>query len=129
MVDAKNLMVDDAFDQIEDAPPDNQHSDMAAPRRGQLPILPCDERDEHANHNNHPRQDVEKAVRNCVLLETRHGVHREIPLVGEQMVPLQNLMQDNSVHEAAESHAQQQTWSLRRFWSRWIRAGLVRGDR
>ena len=47
--------------------------------------------------------------------ESRHRVHGEIPLAGEQVVPLQDLMQDDSVHEAAESHPQQQARSSRRF--------------
>ena len=62
---------------------------------------------------------MKEPVGQCVRLQPGDRVGRVVAGVGEHVVPLQDLMKDNSVHEAAESHAQQQTWSLRMFWSRW----------
>jgi hypothetical protein len=105
VVDAEQVVVDDALDQVEPAPPGEEEPAEATPPAdpsgaGQEPDPEDDEQ---------PGDDVEQPVPERVLLERPDrgvGERGVAVLGGEQVVPLQDLVQDDAVEEAAETDAE-----------------------
>jgi len=117
VVDREDVVVDDALDEVEQAPA-HQHP---SPQRARCPHPAARARDpgvEHAEAREHrePRDGVEQAVPQRVHLQAVDGGRRELPDrdVGgggarEHVVPLEDLVQQDAVDEAAHADAQQQT--------------------
>jgi hypothetical protein len=107
VMNAKKLVVDDALDQVEDAPPGKHPADQF-PTRGlprfspRLPKEPKTESDED------PRSGVEEPVREHVPLQRCRG-----PAVGagEHVVPLSDLVEHDAVDEPAEPKTEDDAWS------------------
>ena len=73
MVDAENLVVDQALDEVEEAPAEEEAAEVEAPGRGQLAALPGTDREESAGHHRDPGAEVEEAVGEGVVLEAADG--------------------------------------------------------
>src|SRR5215217_574788 len=73
VVDAEQLVIDDALDDVEDTPTGEQHAEMNAPRRRQLAALPGTDYQQHRRDDQEPSREVEEAVGERVVLQAGHG--------------------------------------------------------
>ena len=105
-MDAEELVVDQTLDEIEGAPARQQHPDMNAPRRRQLPSLPGPYRQQHATDDEEPCRQVEEPVGEGVRLETGDCTARMVPRVREQVMPLQDLVENDAVDEPTKAQPQ-----------------------
>ena len=101
VMDAEQLVIDDAFEDVERAPADENEPVKHAPRRHAV----TDQRETREDHDQH--RGVEEAVRERVHLEAVLG--RDRPTLGarEHVVPLENLMEEDPIDEPAEANAEQ----------------------
>jgi hypothetical protein len=103
VMDAEELVVDQTLDEIEGAPPRQQHSEVNAPRRGQLPSLPGPHRQQHATGDEEPGRQVEEPVGEGVRLEAGDRTARMVTRIREQVMPLQDLMENDAVDEPTQA--------------------------
>ena len=106
MVDAEQLVVDQTLDEVEDAPPRQHHPDVSPPGRRQLLSPPRPHGQQHGYGHKEPRREVEEPVGERVRLEAGDRVAWMIPGVREQVVPLQDLVEQDAVDEPPEAEAQ-----------------------
>jgi hypothetical protein len=76
--------------------------------RGELAALPGAQRQRHRDSDQHPCGEVEESVRERVGLQTGHGAARVLAGVGEHVMPLQDLVQDDPVDEPPEADADEE---------------------
>ena len=76
---------------------------MGAPWRGQIASLPSPHRQRRARDYRNPRGEVKDAVGERVVLEPGHPRCGTAPLIGEHVMPLENLVEQDSVDESARS--------------------------
>src|SRR5215212_1849158 len=103
VVDAENLVVDDPFDEVEGAPADDDPARESVPRFGPAPralVAPPEQPD--AASDSEPGEGVEETVGNRVLLQVVHACRREPGASGQHVVPLEDLVEHDAVHEPAE---------------------------
>lgn len=62
---------------------------------------------------------MEEPVRERVRFQSRHGRHGVVPSVGQHVVPLEDLVQDDAIHETTESEAQDERGGFRRSCPTW----------
>src|SRR5687768_620193 len=112
-MDAEQVVIDGAFDQVEQAPTDQEEPDEGPdrPERGRSPTRPPEEGQPGGG------EDVGDCVEEPVGegLDLRAPNRGRRPAIGaaQQAVPLEDLVEDDAVEEAAESHAQQQRSAAR----------------
>jgi len=110
VMNAKKLVVDDALDQVEDAPPGKHPAD-------QLPTggLPCFSprlpKEPETEDDKDPGSRVEEPVRKHVPLHPLQGGRRPTVSAGKHVVPLSNLMKHDAVDEPTEPETQDDAWS------------------
>jgi hypothetical protein len=105
-MDPEQLVVDQSLDEIEDAPPGQHHPEVSAPGRRQLPSPPRPHRQERARGGEEPGRQVEEPVGERVRLEAGDRIAGMVPRVGEQVMPLKDLVENDPVDEPAEAQAQ-----------------------
>ena len=109
VVDAEDLVVDNPFHEVEDTPANEQQAKVAPPRRREAATLPSVHGCQRADQQKYPGRGVEEPVGECVVLESLHGVHREIAaLIRKQVVPLKNLMEHDAVDEPSKTDSHQE---------------------
>lgn len=101
VMDAEKVMVHDALDEVEKTPADQQHPDKHSHRPRLVAASGRAPEEEKPGYRKKVGAGVEKAVAECVDLEARHGRDR-VP-VGNHVMPLKNLMQDDTVKEPTEA--------------------------
>jgi hypothetical protein len=83
---AAQMMVDEALHHVEGAPADQQTTEVAAPRRGQLTALPGTGGNHGADEDSDPGREMEEAVGEHVVFDPEHGRARFrgfFPLTGQ----------------------------------------------
>jgi hypothetical protein len=55
---------------------------------------------------------VEEPVPECVRFQPRHSRWRIVAFAGEHVVPLEDLVEDDSIHETAEADAEKESGRL-----------------
>jgi hypothetical protein len=106
-MDSKQLVVDHALHKVEDTPAGEQQTEVPPPRRCQFAPLPGANQEDGGRRDEDPRRHMEEAVDQRVGLQPGDGVHRLAAVVpGEHVVPLQDLVEDDTVDETAKSEAQ-----------------------
>jgi hypothetical protein len=106
VVDPEKVVVDDAFDQVEDAEAheDAPHQELTQPAEmgptGRPP------QDDQAEHDEHVRGRVEQPVPERVDLEVSTLVGGK-PGARQHVMPLQDLVQDDAVEQAAQAQSKE----------------------
>jgi hypothetical protein len=101
MMDAEDLMVDQTLDKVEYPPAEQHQSDVHPPGRRQLTPLPSPDREEACGHYEHPRGQVEEAIRERVGFQAGNGVHGlATPIPREYVMPLEHLVEHDAVDES-----------------------------
>ena len=109
VVHAEQVMIDETLDQVERTPADEEETDVRAPWRGHPSLLPHADGKPHPDEHEDPRRQVEQTVGDRVRLQPGDR-RRRVSVGGRQHVmPLQDLVQDDAIDEAAQPDAQQQT--------------------
>lgn len=118
MMDSEDVMVDYPFDQVEEAPADHQPSEMQSPRRGQLATLPCAGRGDRPRENGDPHRGVKEPIGEGVVFQPDNGAGRAAAFIREHVVPLEDLVKQDSIDKTPETDAHQKRWQQRRGGSR-----------
>ena len=113
MVDAEDVVIDDPFDEVEEAPADEHPADERAPADRPAPVRGAPPENPDAYSDSNPGGSVKEAVKECVGLEPCDGGGRVVALVGEHVVPLKDLVKDDAVHESAQADAQKDSGGAR----------------
>ena len=109
VVNSENLMIDDAFDNVE-ASPANQEQGSQARKRSAVPFLTR----RWVNHvepdnGGRPGESVKQPVGQRVCLESGDRRHRVFAGRRQHVMPLEDLVQDDSVNESSQADAEQQS--------------------
>lgn len=109
MVDGQDLVIDDAFNEVEAA---SAHQEQAneEPSRPRGMRLACSTPEQEKPRDGcHVRKGMEDAIPERIHLQARDRIGRVIPLAGQHVMPLQDLVQDNAIKEPAKPDTQEQT--------------------
>ena len=106
MVQTEDLVVDHSLHHIEEAEADQQRANQKPGRPIKMPPVGGTPEHGQADHHEDLGADVEEAVEKRVKLEVFDTVCREAG-TGHHVMPLQDLMQDDAVEEAAEAKAEE----------------------
>jgi hypothetical protein len=90
----------------EDPPPGEEHPDVGAPRRRQLAALPGAHRRVSRGRDREPGREVEEAVDKRVRFKAGDGAARMVASAGENVMPLEELVEHDAVDEAAQPETQ-----------------------
>src|SRR5829696_2184743 len=107
VVDPEDMMVDDAFDEVEHAPADEHPAEERAPVDGPPPLAGAVPEDVETRRHRHPRRGVEEAVRERVRLEAGDGRRGILALAREHVMPLEDLVENDPVNEPAKPDSEQ----------------------
>ncbi len=105
VVDPEQLVIDRSLGEVESAPADQHEADQRADAVGDPPAGSPQEHE--PDRHEQPGRGVEEAVREGVRLEPGDGGLGIALGAREHVVPLQDLVQHDAVHEAAEAYAQE----------------------
>ena len=108
VVEAEDVVIDDAFNEVKRSPPDQEAADVSAPRWREFTPLPGSRGSDRAGQDCDPSGHMKEPVREGVVLQTTDGVSRTAPLIREQVVPLEDLVKEDAVDESAEADAHEQ---------------------
>jgi hypothetical protein len=81
---------------------------VRSPRWRQLAPLPGARREDRAGEHEDPGGDVEQPVRERVVLEGADRCRRAATLAGQHVVPLEDLVEEDAVHETTETDAHEE---------------------
>src|SRR4051812_37055319 len=104
-MDGKYLMVNDAFDEVEQAPAQNKLPDKRLKGGNRITSMIRAPLHQNTNQRDYPDKSVEQTVPHHVETHGFHCCWREP--VGNHVVPLEYLMQDDSIYEAAHVNPHQ----------------------
>jgi hypothetical protein len=107
VVHRQDVVVDDAFDQVEDAPADEHQSDVREPRRREIATLPGAHGQGDTDERHDPRREVEHAVRQRVVLEAGDAGGWMITGRREHVMPLEDLVEQDPVDESSQPDTEQ----------------------
>ena len=108
VVDTEQLVVDQAFDDVEDSPAGEHHPDVGAPWWRQLSPLPRSNGQTQRRHDDDPGRKVKEPVRQGVRLESLHRIAGVGIGAGEYVVPLKDLVEDDPIDKASETETHQE---------------------
>jgi hypothetical protein len=102
MMEAEQMMIDDALHHIEDSETDQYRADQHFARPGHMRLKCPARQDHHTNCCKQIRGDMKKTIPHDIEFQISKIVRR-VACAGQHMMPLQDLMQDNPIKEAAKS--------------------------
>jgi hypothetical protein len=112
VMDAKDLVIDQPFDNVEDSPPGDDQPEVETPVGSEPSLPPSADCGDGTCQDQEPSSDVEESIGQCVHLEPGDRLHRLF--VTDHVVPLQDLVQDDAIDEAPEAEAIEQSLQFRR---------------
>jgi len=118
VVQAENLMVGETLYEVEKATADEHPPEERASADCPPPVSRPSPQKPDADGDCHPRSGMKEAVGERVVFQTPHRGLGVIALAAQQVVPLEDLVEDDAVHETAESDPQQDARSA------WPRSGF-----
>jgi hypothetical protein len=113
MVEAENLVVDKTLAYVEQPPSEKYPAKEGAATDRPAPIGGPPPQNPQADDDGDPCSGVEETIRERVVLKSCHGRLGVVALAAEQVVPLKDLVEDDAVHKAAESDAEQDSGCAR----------------
>ena len=111
MVRAEQLVVHHPLNEVEDAPSEQESAGQQLAGPGEVPPMGRAPQDEQPDNDEDIGAAVEQPVPKGVELQVAESVNW-IP-TAQHMVPLEHLVQDDAIEEAAKAKAEQDT---SRFW-------------
>ena len=109
-------MVDQAFDDVEQAPPQQQRPDQQLTGPQKMPGMCIPPKQEKAKHHENVGCTVEEAIPSGVQFQVGQ-IGDGIPAT-EHMMPLEHLVQHDPVEEAAQPKAKQDAGKSGKTWRR-----------
>jgi hypothetical protein len=108
---AEQLMVNEPFHEVEPAPPAEQASDKLAHKGNPLPMIrrTPEEQDPHERYQPHDR--MKQPIPHHVDMHSFEGGWGHP--VGNHVVPLHDLVQDNAINKASQANAKYNSCVLR----------------
>ena len=100
-----------AFNEVEPAPPAHEASDKLAQRGNSLSLIGCTPEEQDSHERPEPDHRMEEAIPDHIHVHGCEG--RRGQPVGEHLVPLQDLMQDNAIDKASQADAEDNPCTLR----------------
>jgi len=113
VMESENLVVDEAFNEVEETPSNEDPSDKRAAADCPAPPRRSSPEDPYSHGHCDPGTCMEEAVREGIVLETAHRGRRVVIFAAQEVVPLEDLMEDNPVHEPTQTNADQDSWCAR----------------
>src|SRR5829696_4439265 len=113
VMQAENLMVNETLDEVERAPADEHPSEKRLAADRPPPVRRPSPEKQDAGGDRHPRDGMEEPIGERVVLQAPDGGRRVFPFAAQQVVPLEDLMEDNAVHEPPETDPDQDCWRSR----------------
>src|SRR5215211_1267031 len=110
VMEAEDLVVEEAFDEVEETPSDEDPSDKRAAADCPAPLRRSSPEDPYSQGHCDPGSSVEEAVREGVVLETGDRGRRVVIFAAQEVVPLEDLMEDDPVDEPTQTNADQDSW-------------------
>ena len=107
MVKPEKVVVHEALDEIENAPSNEHPPNQGSAAHRLVRRLAASPKQPQSEGDREPRRRVEEPVGKRVRLEPSHRCRRIAPFARQQVMPLQDLVENDPVHEAAQAHAQQ----------------------
>jgi hypothetical protein len=101
-MDAENLMVDQALDEIEGAPTGDHAAQVERPAGREPSLSPLGERHDAGTDDEQPRRHVKEPVGHGVDLQPGERGEGVLLDIADHVVPLQDLVQHDSVDEPAQ---------------------------
>jgi hypothetical protein len=102
MVHLKYVVIDQTFDDIEDAPAHDNEAEVEAPVGRQASPAPRGDRGYRRGQQEQPHCQMEEPVRECVDFKAGHRGGRVLRSMAEHVVPLQDLVQDDAVKKSTQ---------------------------
>ncbi len=109
VVDPQQLVVEEALDDVKESPPKQKEPDDRTPRGRGASAAPVPHGGGHARDHEQPRAGVEHAVGNGVQLQTIDRVDGVAGYIADQVMPLEDLMQDDAIDETPQAQADQES--------------------
>jgi hypothetical protein len=113
MVQAENLMVDETLDEVEEAPADEHPSEKRLTADCPPPVRRSSPEEADADGDRYPRGGMEESIGERVVLQAPDRRLRVSSFAAQQVVPLEDLVEDDAVHEPPETDPDQDSWRSR----------------
>lgn len=113
VVQAKNLMVNETLDEVEEAPADEHPSEKRLTADCPPPFRRPSPKKQDANGDRDPGGGMEEAIGERVDLQASDSGLWVLPFAAQQVVPLEDLVEDNAVHKPPETDPDQDSWRSR----------------
>src|SRR5215207_5992827 len=107
VVNPEDVMVDQTLNEVEEAPADEQPTHECTTTDRPAPIGCASPEDPEADQHCAPCRGVEQPIPKHVVFQARDSRFRVAAFAAEQVVPLEDLVEDDPVYEAAEADAEQ----------------------
>ena len=107
VVQAQEVVIDDPLDDVEKAPPNEHPADEGLSAERPAPVLGSSPENPDTRQYSDPRRGVKQPVRKRVGLQARNRGLGVAAFTREQVVPLEDLMQQDPVYEPSEADAEQ----------------------
>jgi hypothetical protein len=105
VMERENVVVDNALDEVEEAPTKNRPAKEGATANRPSPLARPSPEEPDTDRHSYPRGGVEEAVREHVVLESSEGRGRVVTFAREEVVPLEDLVENDAVDEPPEADA------------------------
>jgi len=110
VVNAEHMVIDRTLHQVEQAPSkDEQSGEAPGTGKGSTPAA-VRQKPVHAYQGGQPNPGMEQSILGHILLHGLHGGWRQHG--GSHIVPLDDLVQHNTIYKSAETHAQEDAGTL-----------------
>jgi hypothetical protein len=113
VVQAEDLMVNEALDEVEEAPADEHPSEKRPTADCPPPVRRSSPEKPDADGDRYPRGGMEESIGERVVLQAPNRGLRVIPFAAQQVVPLEDLVEDDAVHEPPKTDPDQDSWRSR----------------
>src|SRR4051812_27830166 len=101
-MNAKQLVIDQALDQIKDTPTDQHCADQDTRRPCDATARTCSPQHGQADQREQVGHGMKQPIRERVQIEIRN-TGGWVASAGKHVMPLQNLVEDDSIEESAEA--------------------------
>lgn len=106
VMNSKNLMIDQSFNEIEHAPAAERSSNQCLSTPFSVRLLSGAEEHSNADHREDPSCQMEESILGILSLQCRHGLGLTGFGGADQVMPAQDLVQHDSIEETTEAKAQ-----------------------
>jgi hypothetical protein len=113
VMDRENVVVNDAFHEVEEAPPDQHPADEGSAADCPVPVCCAPPEDVKARGDGDPGSGVKDSVPEGIRLEARYRRAGIVARTREHVMPLKQLVEHDPVHEAPKADTQKNSGKSR----------------